>query len=653
MVAPAAGAEHEPDDDRGEANNLIAGDIASGYIGWTGDVDVWKISIEALSARNALDIELSAVEGVALSLEISDGVGQVIATRKGPRGAPLVVRGFVPLLPQGAPPFHYLTVKGDRSNSETAYQLRAVAKVIAPDAEIEPNDTPDTAMPVPADRKSLHAHWSAGDVDCFAVAPEDAARVLEVSIDTPNELDLAIDVLVEGKVVAKVDHPGKGAAEKVSAPMPAGAHAVIRVRGADAPGGAVRAGSRHRILAVLALTNLVSYAARNALFAVYPALHARFDIDDAQIGLLQTVFMIPHAAATLPFGWAGDAYDRRRVILSGLVLASVAGALGGLGHSYTGLALSRACVGLGTAAVVPVANSILSQIFEGPHKASRLSIFNLGLFVGGVTGFATGLALGFPWVVVALAAPGVVLAALIARLPVPAHAAPAPSVPWWRYVAQFATGFVAEARSLLAIRTLRWVTLSTTAMAFAAGGYNAWLKEFLTRDKHLSDAEATRMLVLALFAGLGGILVGGRIADRLRARAANGRLWTIVIGMSLTVPCAILAIELPAGIALYAASMATMFFISWYHAPMAASVDDLAPARRSVAAQGLVIFTMHMLGTAPASWVIGEVSERSTLHTAMWVPTFALVLAALCMAIATVGFAADHARARAPAATPG
>jgi hypothetical protein len=63
-----------------------------------------------------------------------------------------------------------------------------------------------------------------------------------------------------------------------------------------------------------------------------------------------------------------------------------------------------------------------------------------------------------------------------------------------------------------------------------------------------------------------------------------------------------------------------------------------------------VIFTMHMLGTAPASWLIGEVSQRWTLHVAMWVPTIGLGVAALCMAIATTSFAADHARARAGAA---
>jgi MFS family permease len=406
-------------------------------------------------------------------------------------------------------------------------------------------------------------------------------------------------------------------------------------------------GRSTQILVVLALTNLVSYAARNALFTVYPDLRVRFGIDDAQIGLLQTVFMIPHAAATLPFGWAGDRYDRRRVIIAGVVLASLAGAAGALGHSYGGLAVSRACVGLGTAAVVPVANSILAEIFEGPHKASRLSIFNLGLFLGGVVGFAAGSIFGFPVVVIVLAAPGLVLAAVIGNLAVPAHREPRPDTAWWRYLAQFITRFFGEARALLAIRTLRFIVLSTTMMAFAAGGYNAWLAEFLTREKLMTKSETNVLLALALFGGVGGILVGGRIADWMRARLINGRLWTVVIGMTLTIPCASLAIELPNGPALYAAGVATMFFISWYHAPMAASVDDLAPPGRSVAAQGLVIFTMHLFGTAPSSWVVGAVSERASLHTAMWVPTIALGVAAVCMAISTTGFAADHARARA------
>ena len=74
------------------------------------------------------------------------------------------------------------------------------------------------------------------------------------------------------------------------------------------------------------------------------------------------------------------------------------------------MAASRAAIGFGTAAVVPVANSILGQIYDGPRKASRMAIFNLGLLVGGVIGLGAGAAFGFPNVVVVLAVPGIAIA---------------------------------------------------------------------------------------------------------------------------------------------------------------------------------------------------------------------------------------------------
>jgi predicted MFS family arabinose efflux permease len=402
------------------------------------------------------------------------------------------------------------------------------------------------------------------------------------------------------------------------------------------------------ILMVLALTNLISYAARNALFAVYPDLAERYGIDDAEIGFLGTVFMIPHAAATLGFGWAGDRFDRRRVIAVGMIVASIAGALGAIGSSYIGLAVSRMAVGFGTAAVVPVANSILGQIFEGKHKASRLAVFNLGLFVGGVVGYGVGALVGFPIVVLALALPGIVLSALVMALPIPFHPAPPPTI-GARPSNLGATlrAFVADARELLQIRTLRWVIASTTVMAFAAGGFGAWLQEFLVREKGMSKEAATSLLGLALAGGLSGILAGARISDRLSTRFAAGRMWTIAAGMTLTAPCAAAAILVPDGPALYVIGVATLFFISWYHAPMAATVDDLAPPRLAVSAQGLVIFTMHMLGTAPSSWAVGVISKQSSIGTALWVPAGALVVAAACMAIATTSYAADRALAKA------
>jgi hypothetical protein len=234
LIAPAAGAEREPDDDRGTSNDLIVADNATGYIGWTGDKDVWKLSVETLSDKNALDIAVSAIEGVALELEVADGIGTVLATRKAPRGQAIALKSMLPVVAPGAPPFYYLTVKGTGSNPETAYTLHATASVLGPDAELEPNDNADKPQVIAADRTVVHASWTPGDIDCFALVPTAGERTVEFSIDTPASIDLAAEILVDGASVATANKGGKGVPEKISATVPANGKVVLRVKNPDA-----------------------------------------------------------------------------------------------------------------------------------------------------------------------------------------------------------------------------------------------------------------------------------------------------------------------------------------------------------------------------------------------------------------------------------
>jgi hypothetical protein len=213
----------------------VIGETVTGHVGWTGDADVWKLSVEALTEKNLLELEVAAVENVALTVEIADGIGQQIVSRKAPRGAPLVIRGLAPVVPQGAPPFHYVTIRGDRSNPEVAYQLKVGARPRGTDPELEPNDTPEKAMAIPADRTVIaDASWGPGDVDCYAIPPEATARTLELHVDTPAQADLRLELLVNGKSIATADQKGKGAQEKISGAVPAGGRAVLCVRGSEA-----------------------------------------------------------------------------------------------------------------------------------------------------------------------------------------------------------------------------------------------------------------------------------------------------------------------------------------------------------------------------------------------------------------------------------
>ena len=393
------------------------------------------------------------------------------------------------------------------------------------------------------------------------------------------------------------------------------------------------------VVALLAVCNFLNYAQRNVLFSAYDDLRAQFHVSNATLGLLGSVYMGAHALATLPAGWLGDRADRRRLLALSIVLWSGGAGLAAMAGDVVTLGVGRALTGLATAVVVPVANSILSEVFPADRKASVLAIFNLGLFLGGVAGFALGSGVGHPAGVIALAVPGVAIALLVARLDVPPHARGGERTPGARELAR-------HLRALLAVRSLRWVMVSTTLMAFAAGGLLAWLKDFLQHHKHLSEARATSVLGAALVGGLAGVVTGGRVADILRRRRPHGRLLTISLGMAASVPCGLLCILAPSTPVLVVGAITTMFFVSWYHGPMAASVDDLAPDGTAVTTQALVIFSMHLIGTAPASWVIGELKDAHGFTVAMLVPTAMIGLASLAMTRGFASFATDAAAAR-------
>ncbi len=389
-------------------------------------------------------------------------------------------------------------------------------------------------------------------------------------------------------------------------------------------------------LVLLASANLLHYAARSVPFhsRVYDGLRESFGLSNAELGFLGTMaFMLPHAFATLVVGWFGDRFERRRVMAIGLVVWSVGTALFALSTGFTTLVLSRAVTGIGCAACVPVANALICDVFPPERKARTVSMFNLGLFLGGVVGINVGGLCGFPLAFFIIAAPGFAVAYLVATLDVPRQSTAGSSAAPAR--------FFRDVGSVFRVRTLRWMFAGAVLMAFAAGGYVGWFEEFLEKSKGMSPGNATALLGLALLGGLGGVVCGGAFSDRLCARFASGRQIVVATGFIAAVPCAIAAIYLPRGVAFYASACLLMFFAMWYHAPVAAAVDDLSPPETAATSQGVYIFLMHLLGTAPSAWIVGWVRDRIGLDQALLVPTGAMALAAAAMALSARGVAAD------------
>jgi hypothetical protein len=230
--AGGAGGELEPNGDAGTANDLAIGETVTGKLGWSGDVDVWKISTDVLAASDVLDLTLSAIDGVTPTIELQDGMSRPQALRKGSRGKALSVQGWRPD-PEATPRFLYVLLRGERSHPAQAYELRVTGRAVGVGDEVEPNDSVERAQAL-AEPGALQARWDDSDVDCYAVPVADVLRWIQVAIEGEAASNLAAEVLVGG-AVAKHDL-GPGRSEQGLVEVPAGVVAVIRVRGTAKPG---------------------------------------------------------------------------------------------------------------------------------------------------------------------------------------------------------------------------------------------------------------------------------------------------------------------------------------------------------------------------------------------------------------------------------
>lgn len=301
--------------------------------------------------------------------------------------------------------------------------------------------------------------------------------------------------------------------------------------------------------------------------------------------------------------------------------------------------VSRALAGVATAACVPVANALLCDrnVFAPESKARTVSVFNLGLFLGGAAGFVFGAMLGFPLGFIVLAIPGFVLAVMVWAMDVPARRAGAVRSSSW-------AAFWRDAVAILRIRTMRWLLLGACLMAFAAGGLLAWFADFVAQTKGMSIEHATLVFGgCALTGGLSGVVVGGVVGDWLFKRVIYGRMAAITIGFLCTIPFGLLSIFVDGGPVFYVATWFTFFFITWYHGPVAAVVDDLVTDERASTAQATFIFLMHLIGTAPSSYVVGLLADEVGLRYALLAPTVAIALGALAVMAGWRRVASDYA----------
>src|SRR5467141_4161125 len=263
--------------------------------------------------------------------------------------------------------------------------------------------------------------------------------------------------------------------------------------------------------------NFLNYMDRYVGAALATPIQKEFHINDAQVGLLATAFLLVYAVAALPFGFWGDRGVRRTIIGVGVTIWSLATLVSGFAANYIQLFLSRAAVGIGEASYYPAGTSLVSDYFPKEQRGRVMSIWGAGSVFGIAAAYAGGgyVADHFGWrsAFFIAALPGLILAFLAFTMREPLRGSMEKvGIAVRRTTDASARTFI----NLMRIPTLRAAILSQTVLYFVLASNAFWLPTALHRRFDLSISQAGLLAgVVLVLGGLIGTLAGGWIADRL------------------------------------------------------------------------------------------------------------------------------------------
>ncbi len=122
---------------------------------------------------------------------------------------------------------------------------------------------------------------------------------------------------------------------------------------------------------LLAALSMIGPFSIDAVFPAFPLIGARFDVNDAALQQLISVYLITYAGMSLFHGAISDAIGRKPVMVAGMLVYALASVGAAMSTSYALLLACRALQGMCAGAGLVVGRAVIRDSLEGA-AAQRL-----------------------------------------------------------------------------------------------------------------------------------------------------------------------------------------------------------------------------------------------------------------------------------------
>jgi len=358
----------------------------------------------------------------------------------------------------------------------------------------------------------------------------------------------------------------------------------------------------------MVLLYFINYADRTLANALLEKIKETYQVSDIYMGfVIGPAFAFVYCLAAIPIARLADKHNRVRIIAFGAVIWSLFTMLSGLAKTPEMFAFSRFGVGVGEAAFLAPAYSLLSDYFPPKRRALAFAIMNLGVYFGGAFGNigGTAIAANYDWqtTFLWLGGPGIILAALtVIFVKEPQRGRLDDGNGSSKIQADFSVVY----KRLMNTPAFKYLTIAAFFGGFSTIAFGSWAIAMFERIFDISNQSAgARYGTAALLAGMVGVLLMGVLCDMFSKKDVRAPYILSSLGLlGFTLIAIGMCFSKDVGFATALVYPASILGAGWVVAVQAA-LQDLLPAQLRATATSIWAFALTFAGLVLGVIVVG------------------------------------------------
>ncbi|MGA2379368.1 MAG: MFS transporter [Spirochaetia bacterium] len=398
------------------------------------------------------------------------------------------------------------------------------------------------------------------------------------------------------------------------------------------------------LFAGLFLLYMFDYIDREVVSSLIPFLKRDLGVTDTQAGSLASAVYWSIVIFTFPVSILVDRWSRKRSVGLMVMLWSLATGVAAFVRSFPQLFLTRLGVGVGEAGYAPGGTAMISAMYPIEKRSRMTGLWNASIPLGSAIGVALGGEIATQWgwkrAFGLVAIPGFVIGVLFfffardyrtVKLERPATKTRAARRMRAREIV----------RDFLHTPSLLLTYVAFAGNTFLTSAYLIWLPSYFMRTQSMAAGPAGLKASSVMLLAIIGAPLGGYIVDAWRKRHAPARPLFAGLSTLLSAGIWLLAFGVFSGTAQYIVMMIAAVSTLLYLSGASAVTQDVVHPGLWAVSYAVCVIVQNLLGSSTGPIVVGAISDKYGLSTAMLAVPVASVIAGVLFLLAAMFYRGD------------